>query len=202
MKALLPLFIILFSFMSQAQTSSNETRNMAEDVDFLVQNHLQSLPPKSRQYVKDSLRNVIKAFAMSGFEAPGNQHGNPPLPPPPQYPSRNLFCDFGNNTLHDGNTGSMIHDFSSKEDCSAAQEFVSRGEPFCDYSNNTLYTPDGRLIHDFSSKEDCRKGREAVLNGRGFCDFDNNTLYNSMGRLIYDFSSATDCQAALNKQTY
>lgn len=205
MKSLLVICLCFLGVSAQAQQRDGITLDMAQQVKFLVQNHLQSLPPQSRQYVTESLGNVIQAFAMNGINVrPGSGHRPPPLPPPlypgPAYPPANLICDSSDNTLHDLNaSGRLIHDFAARDNCLEAKDYAASGQPFCDYSYNTLHTAEGRLVHDFRNREDCQTAREAILHGGNFCDSSDNTFHDSTGRLIYDFSNADDCQAALTQ---
>lgn len=186
MKAISFLFICILSASAQAQQS---VKNLSQDVNQLVQKHIDSIPERDRQDVRRSLRRIIETFEMNGIR--GGSYGRPVM---------NLFCDSSDNTLRDLNrNGALIYDFSSTQNCTEAKDQISYGEPFCDYSDNTLRNTQGSLIYDFADSASCQKARKAVLSGANFCDYSDNTLRNKDGGLIYDFSSAADCDKALDQ---
>lgn len=188
MKAISALLVCLFAVSAQAQQS---VKDLSYDVNELVQVNIDSLPPRDRQEVRYSLRQIEQTFAKNGFRAGGGYQ---------RPPAKNLICDSSNNTLRDlSDNGRLIHDFGDSASCAEAKEYVSRGEPYCDFADNKLYGTRGNLIHDFGDSPSCKQAREAVIRGGNFCDFTDNTLRDSYGKLIYDFGSSEDCQKGLNQ---
>lgn len=189
MKAISVLLVSLIAVSAQAQES---VRDLAYDVNVLVQENIDALPQRDRQEVRYSLRQIEQTFAKNGFRAGGGYHRPPP--------AKNLICDSSNNTLRDlGDNGRLIHDFGDSASCAEAKGYVIRGEPYCDFTDNKLFTSRGKLIHDFGDSPSCKQAREAVIRGGNFCDFTDNTLRDSYGKLIYDFGSSEDCQKGLNQ---
>ncbi|MNL11919.1 hypothetical protein D3C87_1327740 [compost metagenome] len=139
-----------------------------------------------------ALRQIEQTFEKNGFRAGRGGYQRPP--------AMNLICDSSDNTLRDlGANGRLIHDFGDSASCAEAKGYVSRGEPYCDFTDNKLFGPRGNLIHDFGDSESCKQARGAVIRGGNFCDFTDNTLRDSYGKLIYDFGSSEDCKNGLNQ---
>lgn len=190
MKAVSVLFVCLFAVSAQAQQSRG-VKSLAQDVNELVQQNIDLLPQRDRQEVRYSLRQIEQTFEKNGFRAGGGY-------PPPS--ARNLICDSSDNTLRDlSDGGRLVHDFNDSGNCAEAKGYVIRGEPYCDYSDNKLYSTRGALIFDFNDSQNCQQARVAVIRGANFCDFSDNTLRDSSGKLIYDFGSSEDCKNGLNQ---
>ena len=158
-----------------------QTRSVVENsivVNKLLAAHASELNEEEKALVNKGLEKIIRVFHNRGVATP----------------SLNSFgCDLVENKLLNFDTGRVIHDFYSSDNCQEALNNVKLDKMFCDSVDNTLYTIEGKQIYDFSSSENCRDSVESLFRSKMFCDYTDNTLRRTDGGLIYDFSSKEDC---------
>lgn len=175
LKTLSLTLILMTSASAFAQSQSLE--DLAQEVKQLTASSGR-LDANDQTLVRKNLRQIISVFKLAGVETGS---------------SVSVICDSNNNQLINTDTGRMLHDFTSTEHCREALANVKVGKTFCDYNDNTLYSPNGNLVHDFSDSQNCKDAIASIAKVKKYCDYNDNTLRKSDGSLIYDFSSREEC---------
>jgi hypothetical protein len=175
LKSLSLALVVMTSASAFAQSQSLE--DLAQEVKQLTAS-AERLDANDQTLVRKNLRQIIAVFKIAGVETGS---------------SISVICDSNSNQLINTDTGRMLHDFTSTEHCREALANVKVGKSFCDYNDNTLYSPNGSLVHDFSESTNCRDAIASISRVKKYCDYNDNTLRKADGSLIYDFSSREEC---------
>lgn len=182
MKKTISTFLLL-SISISAFSQTNSLEDISKEVTLMVAAHGEKLDEEDKLSIRKNLRQVLQIFKMNGYSLPT---------------SGSFICDNTNNQLVNVDTGIMIYDFSTTENCQEALANVKMGKSFCDYTDNTLSLADGKFVYDFSDAVNCKEAIESISKVKKFCDYTDNTLRRFDGVLLYDFSSKEECLKGLN----